>query len=268
MPGTCCSCSRSRTRWRSSTGSCSTCWWRTSSGSVAHRYAAEPVAGTCFHGLVHRVLALVRALGRRRQPTQHPRVRRRHVERLLRAVRIRGKLLATLPGACGCRRCRGVSRSRRLVIDRGLFQSRTPAQSDEHLFDGAVHRRRTRDDCRRRVIGSMGTLREIAPVLVHMDTVAAHVCRDRFPGVLLALALLTIREPVRDAKTVGTRDRSFSMREVIAFLWRDARSMCASIGMALIVIVLYALPAWMPSFLMRAHGPIPSLSVCDMACWC
>ncbi len=29
-------------------------------------------------------------------------------------------------------------------------------------------------------------------------------------------------------------------------------------GMALIVIVLYALPAWMPSFLMRVHGADPT----------
>lgn len=109
------------------------------------------------------------------------------------------------------------------------------------------------------VIGSMATLRELAPVLVHMEPWQLTFVVIGFPGVLLALVLLTIREPMRGAQTVGTRDRSFSMREVIAFLW-EGRAFYVRfyLGMALIVIVLYALPAWMPSFLMRAHGADPT----------
>ncbi|WP_157995057.1 MFS transporter [Peristeroidobacter soli] len=109
------------------------------------------------------------------------------------------------------------------------------------------------------VIGSMGTLRELAPMLAHLQPWQLTFVMIGLPGVVLAMALLTIREPSRGAQTIGTRDRSFSIREVIEFLWQGrAFYVRFYLGMALIVIVLYALPAWMPSFLMRAHGADPT----------
>jgi MFS family permease len=109
------------------------------------------------------------------------------------------------------------------------------------------------------VIGSMGTLRELAPMLAHLQPWQLTFVMIGLPGVILAMALLTIREPSRGAQTIGTRDRSFSIREVIEFLWQGrAFYVRFYLGMALIVIVLYALPAWMPSFLMRAHGADPT----------
>lgn len=105
------------------------------------------------------------------------------------------------------------------------------------------------------VIGSMSTLRELAPALAALEAWQLTFVVIGLPGVLLALALLTIREPVRGTHTIGSHDRSFSMSEVLAFLWQGrAFYVRFYLGMALIVIVLYALPAWMPSFLMRAHG--------------
>ncbi|MFO0337089.1 MAG: spinster family MFS transporter [Pseudomonadota bacterium] len=76
------------------------------------------------------------------------------------------------------------------------------------------------------------------------------------PGVLIALWLLTVREPPRRAIASGAvEDRRFSMREVAAFLWAGrAFFLRFYAGMSLIIIVLYALPAWMPAYLMRAHG--------------
>ncbi len=86
-----------------------------------------------------------------------------------------------LPGASRRRRGGSVSRSSGVVIDCGLLQSRTPAQGDEHLFDGTVHRRRLGDDCRRhgdRIDGRHCA--RLAPVLVQHGAVATHVCHDRF----------------------------------------------------------------------------------------
>ncbi|MFC4312641.1 spinster family MFS transporter [Steroidobacter flavus] len=109
------------------------------------------------------------------------------------------------------------------------------------------------------VIGSMGSLRELAPVLVNLEPWQLTFVMIGLPGVILAIALLTIREPARGAQSIGTRDRNFSIREVIEFLWQGrAFYVRFYLGMALIVIVLYALPAWMPSFLMRAHGADPT----------
>lgn len=109
------------------------------------------------------------------------------------------------------------------------------------------------------VVGSMSTLRELAPVLTQMEPWQLTFVVIGVPGVLLALVLMTVREPARKAPVASSADRTFSWREVIAFLWRGrAFYVRFYLGMALIVIVLYALPAWMPSFLMRAHDADPT----------
>lgn len=81
------------------------------------------------------------------------------------------------------------------------------------------------------------------------------------PGLLLAVALLAVREPPRrSGGSAGTpaAEQQFSSREVMVFLWRE-RDFYGRFfaGMALLVVALYALPAWTPAFLMRAHGGSP-----------
>ena len=74
------------------------------------------------------------------------------------------------------------------------------------------------------------------------------------PGLVLAASLFAVREPPRTGST-QIEDRSFSISEVLAFLWHE-RSFYGRFfgGMMLLVMPLYALPAWTPAFLMRAHG--------------
>ncbi len=110
------------------------------------------------------------------------------------------------------------------------------------------------------VIGSMGGLRETLPMLAGLEPWQLTFVIIGLPGVILALVLLTIREPMRGThNAAGTHDRKFSIREVMAFLWQGrAFYVRFYLGMALIVIVLYALPAWIPAFLMRAHGANPT----------
>lgn len=88
------------------------------------------------------------------------------------------------------------------------------------------------------------------------------------PGLVLAVLLLLVREPPRQGTALGAAagaasagagaDRTFTTREVVAFLWQE-RAFYGRFfgGMALLVVVLYALPAWTPAFLMRAHGGSP-----------
>ncbi len=73
------------------------------------------------------------------------------------------------------------------------------------------------------------------------------------PGLLVALLLLTVREPPRQNLNAQT-DRSFSLSEIVGFLWRE-RDFYGRFfgGMGLLVVVLYALPAWTPTVLIRAH---------------
>lgn len=74
------------------------------------------------------------------------------------------------------------------------------------------------------------------------------------PGFLLALLLLTVREPRRVHR--GEADDSTPpLRDVIAMIWRN-RGFYGNfyLGMAGVVAINYALPAWIPSHLIRRYG--------------
>lgn len=73
------------------------------------------------------------------------------------------------------------------------------------------------------------------------------------PGVLIALLMLRIREPARKLAPQDAADMPFAQ------VWRtfaDRRDFYGNFyaGMASLVIVLYAFPAWMPAMLMRRFG--------------
>jgi MFS family permease len=75
------------------------------------------------------------------------------------------------------------------------------------------------------------------------------------PGLLVALLMLAVREPVRLGTTAAER---VPLRDVLSFLWLErnfyARFFC---GVALLYVGLYALPAWTPAMLMRLYGATP-----------
>ncbi len=76
------------------------------------------------------------------------------------------------------------------------------------------------------------------------------------PGVLLGLATLAVREPPRRGPgEEGGKAEVYTLRETLAFFWAG-RAFFGRFyaAMTAIIIVLYALPAWMPAFLMRRHG--------------
>lgn len=111
------------------------------------------------------------------------------------------------------------------------------------------------------VVGSMAGLTSAMPFLSGFAPWQMAFVVIGAPGLLLALALLSVREPARTvsggAASGDARldERRFSLREVAAFLWAGrAFYVRFYLGMSLIVIVLYALPAWMPAFLMRHFG--------------
>lgn len=76
------------------------------------------------------------------------------------------------------------------------------------------------------------------------------------PGLLLCLLFLFIREPERMKLTgSATDDRRFSLAETLGFLWgRRNFYLRFFLTMALIVVVLYAVPAWGPAMLIRNYG--------------
>jgi MFS transporter, Spinster family, sphingosine-1-phosphate transporter len=80
------------------------------------------------------------------------------------------------------------------------------------------------------------------------------------PGLLLAVATFAVREPPRLSGTDGGEaSRTFTVKEVALFFW-EGRAFFGRFyfAMAAIIIVLYALPAWMPAVLIRQHGADPA----------
>ncbi|KVQ62998.1 MFS transporter [Burkholderia territorii] len=83
------------------------------------------------------------------------------------------------------------------------------------------------------------------------------------PGLVLAIVLITVREPARGTALatdeVADDDKAFTVGEGMAFIWQR-RGFYARvyIGVGMLAIVTLAMPAWLPSFLIRCHGVSPS----------
>jgi MFS family permease len=69
-------------------------------------------------------------------------------------------------------------------------------------------------------------------------------------GVIPSILILTLREPKRDARSDGSG--APAVRDVVRFLFRERRFYGGFYGgVSLQTITFYAVPAWMPTFLLR-----------------
>jgi MFS transporter, Spinster family, sphingosine-1-phosphate transporter len=107
------------------------------------------------------------------------------------------------------------------------------------------------------VLGSAEDIRAALPVLASFEPWQLTFVLVGAPGLLLALVIgVWIREPVRRAlaadQGASGPARVFTVSEVARFVW-NGRAFFVRFyaGMALLVMVLYALPAWVPSYLTR-----------------
>ncbi len=79
------------------------------------------------------------------------------------------------------------------------------------------------------------------------------------PGVIIALIVwLAVREPPRLGEAAAPA-QSYTLREGVAYIVGE-RAFYGSFfgGLSLLIVGLFALPAWTPAFLMRAHGGSPA----------
>ncbi|MBN3777087.1 MFS transporter [Burkholderia sp. Ac-20345] len=95
------------------------------------------------------------------------------------------------------------------------------------------------------------------PMLAGFETWQLAFVLIGLPGILFALLVwLTVREPVRSKVSSGSADeRQYSTRDSVAFLWAR-RGFYARIlfGVGTLAIVVLGMPAWLPTYLIRAHG--------------
>lgn len=93
------------------------------------------------------------------------------------------------------------------------------------------------------------------PVLAGFETWQFAFLIVGVPGVVFALLLLTVKEPERGRLQAAGTVQKYSMREAWDYLW-ERRQFYGRIylGIGMVGILALGLPAWVPSFLMRAHG--------------
>lgn len=74
------------------------------------------------------------------------------------------------------------------------------------------------------------------------------------PGLLIALLMLTVKEPVR--RDVGRRaDSGIRIRDAFAFVIAERRTFGPHfIGLSLLTLVIYGNMAWIPTFFARTYG--------------
>jgi MFS family permease len=79
------------------------------------------------------------------------------------------------------------------------------------------------------------------------------------PGVVLALLMYTVREPVRRDRKTGddaSRTAYVPLREVLRYFGKNKRAyLCLSVGLALMTLTSY--DAWGPSLFIRSYGWSP-----------
>lgn len=85
-----------------------------------------------------------------------------------------------------------------------------------------------------------------------------------FPGVLLALLLLTIKEPVRRDSLAAAKAQPSSIRDLIDFLKLNrATILLHFLGFSTITLVFNAIITWAPAYFDRRHG----IAVQDSGVW-
>ncbi len=93
------------------------------------------------------------------------------------------------------------------------------------------------------------------PVLAGFETWQFAFLIVGIPGIAFALLLLTVAEPERGRLQAAGTVRSYTMSEAWSYLWERRRFYGRIyLGIGMVGILALGLPAWVPSFLIRAHG--------------
>ncbi|WP_027818475.1 spinster family MFS transporter [Paraburkholderia bannensis] len=107
------------------------------------------------------------------------------------------------------------------------------------------------------VIQFAHTLHQQLPILAQFQTWQLAFVLVGLPGILFALlVLVTVREPVRSSiKSERVDERHFTTRDSADWLWqRRGFYVRILLGVGMLAIVVLGMPAWMPTYLIRAHG--------------
>lgn len=114
------------------------------------------------------------------------------------------------------------------------------------------------------LIGSAETIRAALPtVLAGLEPWRYVMLIVGLGGIAVAALLLPVREPARGNSSGGVFEEAPSVRAAVGYLY-DNRGFFGNFYLAMggIVVLLYAIPAWMPMFAARQFGtPISTLGL-------
>jgi len=75
------------------------------------------------------------------------------------------------------------------------------------------------------------------------------------PGIILGLFMFTLKDPQRKEGLTGDKKENESIKEVFSYIIQNIGAyMPLLIGSAFIIVLLYGLQSWVPTFLHRIHG--------------
>lgn len=105
------------------------------------------------------------------------------------------------------------------------------------------------------VVESADMIRAAVPVLVSLDAWRLVFLIVGVGGIMIVASLLAVPEPHRSGEKDNTAQTVPSIRETFTFLY-DNRAFFGNfyLTMSCIVVLLYAVPAWMPMFAARLFG--------------
>lgn len=107
------------------------------------------------------------------------------------------------------------------------------------------------------LIGSAGAIDRIVPALAMLDPWRKAYALVGLAGIAIAALLLLVREPERREMggTLAEAEPTPSHRETIRFFWSERAFFGRFyVAMSGIIIILYAVPAWMPIYVSRRFG--------------
>lgn len=104
-----------------------------------------------------------------------------------------------------------------------------------------------------KVIGYVETLGELSfPVLGVVHGWQLTFFLVGFPGLIVALLMFTVREPVRKGLMKANTGKAIPVSEVLAFFRSNARALASHVlGVALFIVPVYGMNIWGPTYLIR-----------------
>lgn len=103
------------------------------------------------------------------------------------------------------------------------------------------------------LLRALGSATPVLPLLGPLHPWQAVFVAVGLPGLLVALLMLTVREPPRlGRRAVGA---GIPLREVLRYFRRNAATVsCHNLGFTFLAFAAYAATAWIPTIFVRSHG--------------